>query len=190
MDGVRQRDPGGDGVSIRIPQTQAKVHGFRERLQWSEDASDEPFWDAIYEKAFPNMVWHQACTGNTEGQHRGVDRLVYFANDKVLRIDEKKRQAVYDDILLEYLSVDTTGAPGWIEKDLAIDYLAYAFMPTQRVYLFDWPMLRRAWQHYGEGWKAEYPHIEAQNNGYKTHGVAVPIPVLRDAVSLARIIQL
>lgn len=177
-------------MGILIPQTEMAIHDFKQQLEWSEEASDEPFWEAIYRKAFPNYVDSMLCSGNTTGQRRGVDRIVYLSNDSILRIDEKKRKKVYGDILLEYLSVDTTGAPGWIEKDLAIDYLAYAFMPTQRVYLFDWPMLRRAWGYYGEDWKAKYPDIPARNNGYTTHSVAVPIKVLRDAVSLARLIQL
>ena len=87
------------------------------------------------------------------------------------------------------MSVDTTGAPGWIEKDLAIDYLAYAFMPSRTVYLFDWLMLRRAWGQFGDEWKRKYKIPPAQNNGYKTHSVAVPIKVLRNAVALARRIQ-
>lgn len=166
-----------------------KTHDFRERLQFSEDASDAPFWDAVYRKAFPSMVWHNACPGNTEGQHRGVDRMIYLRNDRILRIDEKKREKDYPDILLEFLSVDTKGTPGWIEKDLAIDYLAYAFMPSRRVYLFDWLMLRRAWIGYGERWKAKYRIVKAQNNGYCTHSVAVPISELHKAVANSRIIE-
>lgn len=174
-----------------IEQTELKIHDFEDQLEWSERAGDEPFWEAVYKKAFPNMVTCVACTGDTKAQRRGVDRLVYLSNDKVLRIDEKKRKKVYDDILLEYVSVDTTGAPGWIEKDLAIDYLAYAFMPIQKVYLYDWPMLRRAWQAYGERWKRKYtPPVPARNNGYITYSVAVPIPILNTAVADARIIQL
>ena len=166
-----------------------KIHDFDQCLEFSEAASDEPFWDAVYRKAFPSMLWHQVCNGDTNGQRRGVDRLVYLSNDSVLRIDEKKRREQYTDILLEYISVDTTGAPGWIEKDLAIDYLAYAFMPTRRVYLFDWLMLRRAWLGYGARWKQKYRNIKARNNGYHTHGVAVPIGVIQNAVADARIIQ-
>ena len=169
---------------------ETKTHDFLERLEWSEDASDEPFWDEVYHKAFPNMLWHKLCSGDTDSQRRGIDRLVYLSNDRVLRIDEKKRAKDYKDILLEFISVDTTDAPGWIEKDLAIDYLAYAFMPSKCVYLFDWIMLRRAWVNYGEQWKSEYPIIQAQNDGYKTHCVAVPISVVRSKASTACVIQL
>ncbi len=168
----------------------AITHDFRQSLAYSEIASDEPFWDAVYKKAFPNIVNHMLASADTESQRMGIDRVLILGNGQVLKVDEKKRTEVYPDILLEYVSVDTKGTPGWIEKDLAIDYLAYAFMPTKKVYLFPWALLRRAWSHFKETWIKEYPRITAQNNGYKTISVAVPIDVLVKAVSAACIIQL
>lgn len=165
------------------------THDFNERLQWSEAQSDEPFWDAVYRKAFPNMVNHMLGSGDTQSQRMGIDRVILLGNGKTLYIDEKKRGKMYNDILLEFLSVDTTGAVGWIEKDLSIDYLAYAFMPNRRVYLFDWQMLRRAWLTFGEQWKQQCKIIIAKNKNYNTHSVAVPIKELRRAVSSATIIE-
>jgi len=166
------------------------THDFKERLNWSEEQSDEPFWEEVYKKAFPNMVSLAMCPGDTQSQRLGIDRVVVLSSGRVLKIDEKKRAKVYSDILLEYVSVDRTGALGWIEKDLQIDYLAYAFMPIKRVYLFDWCMLRRAWDHYKDKWMAEYQPKEAQNSTYKTISLPIPIKVLMDAVSTATIIQL
>lgn len=167
-----------------------QVHDFRQKLRESQLASDEPFWLAVYRKAFPNMVNHMPCPGDTESQRMGIDRIVLLANGRTLAIDEKKRDKVRNDILLEYLSNDVTGAAGWIEKDLAIDYLAYAFMPTKRVYLYDWCMLRRVWNQYRDEWKRKYSIPPAQNKGYKTHSVAVPIDLLNRKVATATIIQL
>lgn len=166
------------------------VHDFRERLAFSEVASDEPFWFEVYKKAFPNMVNFMPCPGDTVSQRQGIDRVILLASGRMLKIDEKKREKEYPDILLEYLSVDTTGAPGWIEKDLPIDYLAYAFMPTRRVYLFPWDMLRRTWINMKVDWLSKYPKIEAQNNGYKTHSIAIPTKDLLIAIKNASIIQL
>lgn len=166
------------------------VHDFKEMLAFSEQASDEPFWDAVYRKAFPGMVNHMLASGDTESQRMGIDRVIILSNGQVLKVDEKKRTKVYPDILLEYISVDKTGAPGWIEKDLAIDYLAYAFMQNRKVYLFPWLLLRRAWYHFKDKWIETYPKIVANNSNYKTISVAVPINVLVSAVSLASIIQL
>ena len=169
---------------------QPGLNDFRADLRFSIEASDEPFWDAVYRKAFPNMLSHMATVGKSQAQLLGIDRVIILASGKTLYIDEKKRREVYTDVLLEFISVDTSGAPGWIEKDLQIDYLAYAFMPSKRVYLFPWEMLRRAWRQWGDKWKREHQIVKAQNNGYKTHSVAVPIEKLRAAVSTACIIQL
>lgn len=169
---------------------QSSVSDFATDLRFSIEASDEPFWDAVYRKAFPTMVAHAPVTGKSQAQLLGIDRVITLASGKTLYIDEKKRREVYPDILIEFVSVDRTGAPGWIEKDLQIDYLAYAFMPSKQVYLFPWEMLRRAWGNYGNTWKSRYGIIRAANNGYNTLSVAVPIDKLRAAVSTACVIQL
>ncbi len=169
--------------------TQAPVHEFKERLQWSENKGDEPFWNAVYTKAFANLVNHMTCTGDTLSQRQGIDRVLHLASGQTLYIDEKKRDKDYDDILLEYVSVDTTGAPGWVEKDLNIDYLAYAFMPSKRCYLLPWLQLRRAWNNFGAEWKSTYRIVKASNPGYQTLSVAVPIKVLQTAITRASIID-
>lgn len=172
------------------------IHNFQEQLQWSESAGYEPFWDAVYRKAFPNLVNHMLCSGDTLGQRMGVDRLLYLSNNLTIAIDEKKRKEVYPDVLLEYISVDTTGAPGWMDKDLAIDYLAYAFIPTKQCYLFPWQLLRRAWLYFRNEWiqngqrkQDGFKIVWAQNNGYKTYSVAVPIKAVQSAIQRALIID-
>jgi hypothetical protein len=165
-------------------------HDFKERLAFSEQAGHEPFWDAVYRKAFPNMVNHMPCPGDHESQRQGIDRLILLNNGATLKIDEKKREKDRPDILLEYLSNDVTNAPGWIEKNLAIDYIAYAFMPSKRVYMLPWHFLKAAWQKNKAEWLKQYKIPPAQNNGYRTHCVAVPINVLYNAVYKATLIQL
>lgn len=180
--------PVGNSGGIKyMPDTQ--THDFIERLAYSNRASCEPFWDAIYRKAFPNMVNHMQCTGNTTSQRQGIDRLIHLSNGKTLYIDEKKRERDYPDILLEYISVDTTKTPGWIEKELMIDFLAYAFMPSLRVYLYPWPLLQRAWRGYKERWMIQYSPVQAKNRSYSTWSLPIPISVLQRAVSTAAIID-
>lgn len=167
----------------------AVVHEFQAELEFSQKASCETFWDAVYRKAFPNLVSHMPCPGNTASQRMGIDRVIHLSSGRTITVDEKKRRKDYPDILLEFVSVDTTGAPGWMEKDLAIDYLAYAFLPSRRCYLFPWDMLRRAWLNYRRDWLAKYPHWPAENAGYKTWSVAVPIQTVRKAVAQAALID-
>jgi len=165
-------------------------HDFKAQLKYSEESSDKEFWQKVYTIAFPSMVSNRLTGGDMKLQRLGIDRIVTLSNGANIKIDEKKRREARNDILIEYISVDTTGAPGWIEKDLAIDYIAYAFMPIQRVYLFPWQNLRRAWLRYKPYWLADYRPIIAQNRGYKTISVAVPISVLANAIWQASIIQL
>lgn len=190
------------------------IHDFNEQLAYSERSSCEPFWDAVYRKAFPNLVNHMVCSGNTQGQRMGVDRMIYLSNNLTIAVDEKKRRIDYGDVILEYISVDKTNAPGWIEKDLAIDYLAYAIMTTKQCYLFPFQLLRRVWCHFGKEWidlaeqnekaleekKSGNPQfrsykntgfrkVEAKNKGYSTWSIAVPAMLLRKKVSDASIID-
>jgi hypothetical protein len=193
-----------------------KVHDFQKQLAYSEQASYEPFWDAVYKKAFPNIINHMPCPGDSESQRMGIDRLIMLSNGLTIRIDEKKRKKYYnvDDILLEFISVDKTksrtGTPGWIEKDLAIDYLAYAVIPQKRCYLFPWQLVRRVWVAYGDQWiatadendrkKAEAKERgeyykgngfyikSAKNVGYWTWSVIVPMKTFRESLAQSSIV--
>lgn len=168
----------------------AKLHDFHERLCMSQTVSDEPFWTEIYRKAFVGYVGCLPVLEDSPAQRMGIDRFVILSSGQELRIDEKKREEVWPDILLEYLSNDQTNAPGWMEKELHIDYIAYAFMPAKRVHLYPWHLLRRAWEKHGSAWKQTYKKIPAKNAGYTTWSVAVPIAVLEQAVQEASVIQL
>lgn len=162
---------------------------FRDDLAFANDARLEDLWRKAYLLAFPDLVTLAATSRNGEHQRRGVDRLIYLPCDKILRVDEKLRRGVYDDVLLEFVHRETDGTaerPGWIEKDLPIDYLAYAFLPARTVYLFPWQELRRAWRRDNAAWRARYrivcSHNAGQTTPYDTYCVAVPIPVLLDAM--------
>ena len=89
------------------------MHDFKAQLEYSEQASCEPFWGKIYHKAFPSLVNHMPCAGDTKSQRMGIDRSIFLSNGKTLYIDEKKRRKIRNDILLEYISEDTTNAPAF-----------------------------------------------------------------------------
>ena len=172
------------------------AHNFEEDLQFSLDARYESFWDAIYEKAFVNLKKTVLCE-ELHYQKMGIDRFVHLTNTRIFAIDEKVRRRDYGDILLEYISNDQLSTPGWICKNLAIDFMAYGFIDTKRAYLFSWPMLRRVWQRFGDDWinlakahRQGFKHVEAKNVGYKTLSVAVPYSEIKKRLNQARIIQL
>ena len=152
--------------------------------------SDEDFWEEIYKKAFPGMVCQMKHDGKSQSQQLGIDRIIHFRSGKTLYIDEKKRRKEYPDILLECAHIGNNGNkwPGWIEKDLLIDYLAYAFMPSRKVLLYDWQMLRLAWVQNKQKWFDKFKPVSAENKDYKTYSLPIAFADLHKAVSVARII--
>lgn len=167
-------------------------------LQYSSQCSEEPFWQAVYKRAFPNMLFAQPATKNGQGQQLGIDRVIQLDSGKTILIDEKKRRTEYNDILLEYHSNNTKPIlDGWMNKDLLVDYIAYAFMKSQKVYLFDWLSLKRAWLSNGSEWfsKAKnkqdgFKIVVADNRYYKTLSIAVPTQVLLSAIIQPIIVEM
>lgn len=162
------------------------VHDFATSLDYGCDPEDDAFWAKAYKAFFPDYAGMSPTLKDAETQRRGTDRVVILHNGRAIRIDEKKRKKRYSDFCLEYLSNDRTGAPGWMEKPLPIDFLAYAFMDSQEVYMLPWDALRRVWLRNRNVWKEQYrPHVEALNKGYKTISVPVPIAEVYRAIGVA-----
>lgn len=164
------------------------VHDFQECLEMSHQADELPFWEEVYRKAFPNMAaminhrqdgWHQRA---------GIDRSVVLDNSNRILIDEKvrgrnkKTGAVYKDIALEYISNDRSGAPGWVCKSLAADYIAYAIAPFGWCFLLPVVQLQSAWEKNQQEWMKKYPCKPAPNKGYQTWFCAVPVNILFKAI--------
>lgn len=166
------------------------MHNFSESLKKSESEKLHPFWESVYKEMFPEFVEMSGTIGNMDMQRRGIDRVIILNNNKTVYVDEKIRFKEYNDILLEYISVSTTGAPGWMEKQIDIDWLAYAFVGSQKCYMIPFPLLKRVWKYYKQKWIEKYPKIEAENEGYHTISVAVPIPVIKEKISDATMIRL
>jgi len=82
---------------------------------------------------------------------------------------------VYEDIALEYLSNEQRGVPGWVCKPIRADFIAYAIAPLGRCYLLPVMQLQSAWLRQGEYWRQLYPCVRAQNCGYWTVSVGVPV---------------
>lgn len=164
------------------------IHDFKKNLRYSNKAEDHAFWVAIYKELFPNLVDIERCR-DIKRQKQGIDTILFLSNGAEIKIDEKKRREVYPDILLEYISVDRTNAPGWMEKDLKIDYLAYAKMPLKVCYLLPWSLLRRAWLYNKKEWMSKYKHVKGKNATYTTWSIAIPTDVLKKAIMRACLIE-
>lgn len=166
------------------------VHDFKESLEISHGYESAPWWPIVYRKAFPSFLSMASVRDDGWAQRGGIDRIVVLKSGKTLSIDEKVRKEKWPDILLERWSDRKGRTPGWIQKSLACDYIAYAFIPTQECYLLPFQQLRSAWRKYGRDWivKAEVEEdgfriVPALNKGYITESVAVPIKTVMSALS-------
>ena len=162
-------------------QRRPSVHSFQNDLQGSETDELQKWWERRY-KRFPGIVSLVRNQADNEAQRRGVDTLVFTANDRVFRIDEKCDTYPPKNYFLEYVSVDRFGAPGWIEKPLSCDFIAYGFINHNRCDFLPWPLLQLAWQQNGELWKRTYRPSSVQNSSYQTKGVPVPRGVVWNAM--------
>ena len=161
------------------------IADFNKDLDYSHKQSDQPFWRVIYQQAFPDMVSMVDVRTDGWAQRGGIDRIIITMSGRVWKIDEKARRNVYNDILLEFISNDKTQAPGWVAKDLACDFIAYAQVPAKRCYLLPVVPLQRAWHKHGESWRQKYGQIAAENVNYKTWNCPVPITELMHKIAQA-----
>lgn len=165
------------------------MNDFSNDLDYANVDREDSFWLPRYRKAFPAMIATNILPTNCIGQYLGIDRIIQLSSGVTLRIDEKLRRSNYNDILLEYISNDNKNTKGWIEKDLQIDYIAYAF-ENGLTYMLPWLFLKKCWGANKENWLKNYKEVRAENKGYTTVSVAIPARVLLDSLRDAMIVDL
>lgn len=172
------------------------MHNFAASLALSKEQEDAPWWREVYSRAFPGFNGMMSVRDDGWAQRGGIDRVVTLKSGKTITIDEKVRSKSYGDILLERWSGREKKTPGWIQKDLACDFIAYAFIPDKRCYLLPFLPLRTAWLQCGRDWidRAEagengFRKVLAINDGYTTESIAIPIPELLGAVHRAQVVD-
>jgi hypothetical protein len=165
-----------------------KTHRFEESLALSEAFSEAPWWFDLYRKAFPTIVSAVGVRDDGWAQRGGIDRVITLKCGRVFTVDEKVRTNDWPDILLERWSDQERRKPGWVQKPLACDFIAYAFAPSRRCYLLPVAPLQRAWRMNGRQWIERYGERHALNPGYRSSNVPVPITALMHAITAAMVL--
>jgi len=172
------------------------VHDFDESLARSHAQADHPMWERVYRSAFRDFSAMHSVRQDGWAQRAGIDRQVLLASGKVLKVDEKVREADYKDILVEVWSSMESKTPGWAWKDLDCDYIAYAVLPTETCYLLPFWELRRACEAHGQKWmeraiarRGGYRVVDARNRGYTTRSLAIPVDDLLGALARCMVID-
>jgi hypothetical protein len=166
-----------------------RQHDFRESLARSESYVDAPWWLDVYRSAFPGLQAAVSVRQDGWAQRGGIDRVLTLKCGRTFTVDEKVREKDWPDFALERWSDEARQAPGWVQKPLACDFIAYAFVPSRTCYLLPVPPLQRAWRLFGRHWIASYKEVRAQNRGYVTVSIAIPKPVLLRALGEAMTIH-
>lgn len=161
----------------------AKVHVFADSLALSHAFAEADWWERAYRAGIPGFQSMSSVRADGWAQRGGIDRIVTLKSGKTVLVDEKVRSHAWPDFLLERWSDRDRRRPGWIQKDLACDFIAYAFVETKVCHLLPYLPLRAAWLRHGREWVRRYPTILANNPGYVTESVAVPIPVVMAAIA-------
>lgn len=168
-----------------------RPHDFAGSLAYSHSQEDAGWWPEVYRQAFGRVASLASVREDGWAQRAGIDRVVTLATGKVVKIDEKVRRKDYDDILLERWSDLDRKTPGWVQKPLDADFIAYAFEPSCRCYLLPVLPLQRSWRVNGREWVAAYGTRHARNEDkvahrtWTTESVPVPIPRLLEALTEA-----
>lgn len=184
----------------RSPSTAARIkmeaskapnaHHFAASLALSRSFSDAPWWPELYNRAFPTLVSAVSVHDDGWAQRGGIDRVLTLSCGRVYTVDEKVRTHDWPDILLEQWSDEARRSPGWVQKPLACDFIAYAFAPSRRCYLLPVNLLQRAWRLHGRSWLKDHGQRRAQNRGYVSTSVPVPISDLMQGMIDAMLVGL
>ena len=150
----------------------ARIHRFRDSHDLAAQYGPD-WWIPIYRRAFPTLMSAVAIEQDGWAQRAGIDRLLTLACGRTFTVDEKIRTADWPDVLLERWSDEARRSPGWVQKPLAADFIAYAHAPAATCVLLPVPALQRAWRQHGRQWVGLYGTRRAQNQGY----VSVSVPV-------------
>lgn len=164
-------------------------HDFKESLALSAAQADAPWWLDVYRSAFPSLASSVSVRDDGWAQRGGIDRVLTLSSGRTLTIDEKVRQVDWPDFLLERWSDEAKQKPGWIQKPLACDYIAYAFIESATCYLLPTLTLQRAWRTFGRDWIEKYQPVRAHNRTYVTVSVPVPRDILLKALTDAMIVR-
>lgn len=117
----------------------------------------------------------QITPATMEQQRQGIDRVFFFPATGSIDTIEYKADSIAGktgNAFIETVSVDTPSIskPGWAITSQA-KYLAYMVTDPETIYLILMQRLRANLP----TWQQRYPTKAAQNQGYRTLGVVVPI---------------
>jgi len=158
-----------------------RVHNFRESHDQSE--RDAGWFLPFYRKIWPDAK-HYHRVKNVQWQKKGIDTRIDFEGFWV-GVEEKLRSKYRPDVALEVWSNFEGKVKGWAVKDQVSTWLAYGWQDVNRLLLLEYPTLqavlsenRPEWQTHAENKEAGFFLAKAQNPGYTTISICVPLAII------------
>lgn len=153
---------------------------FQRDLEESNSIQNTEWWNTVHKTAFRNVVQVRPVLDKLT-QSRGVDRVILTqahedAPIHKITIEEKLDQTSYHNMALETKSTargDDEGTPGWINKPLISNLLAYGFAQRGEVHYFDTIEFMNLWKSNEVEWKRYY----GERRVYSSHARVVPVPI-------------
>lgn len=142
----------------------AKYYQFQAQL--AEGQAHERHLDDVFAK------WFAIKPATAAQQRLGIDRIFRHRDGSVYQVEYKADSLAgkTGNAFVETISVDTTGKPGWAITSQATT-LVYMVTEPETVYVIPMVRIRTLLPR----WQAVYRTTTAQNDGYQTHGVLVPL---------------
>jgi hypothetical protein len=172
------------------------IHKFHDSLAKSHEYEDAEWWEQVYKSAFRDFAAMVSTRQDGWAQRGGIDRVITLSFGRTITVDEKVREKDWPDVLLETWSDKERKSPGWMQKKLAIDYIAYAYAESRTCLLLPFDLLRVAWLDNGADWILQarnrsngYRVVHAKNQGYTTESIAVPRDDLLSAIQGAMVVN-
>lgn len=156
------------------------VHEWKEKYE--EGKSYEAEQDAIFSR------WFLAEPVNEAVDRSGIDRKFTtreFPFHFTVQYKADVRAADTGRLFIEVISNDRRGTPGWGIKCEA--NIISVYIPQRRVvYLLSAPLLRM----FVPIWYMQFAIHKAQNDGYATHGICVPVAVVEESAVCLHVMRL
>jgi|TARA_Y100000310_G_scaffold96219_1_gene93983 hypothetical protein len=151
------------------------------KTQFVSGKADEAKLDKFFSR------WYEIIPVNRDAERKGVDRIFTHKDDGRKYVVEYKadsKAAETGNVFIETISVDTAKKPGWAYTSYAQLLIIY-IPPTGQVYVCHLSVIKGLL----EAWKKQYKTTSAQNDGYKTWGILVPLHELHNTAWQVRIIS-
>jgi hypothetical protein len=152
--------------------------------QFEKSRAVEAKWAPVLDHALADAYPLERASRDDEW--KGNDRFVIDDDGQRVGVEYK-----FDEVwqrtrnaFFETVSNSVSGRPGWLVT-CAAKWLLY-FLTPHEVLVFHMERLREA----GRDWQKRYPVRAAQNVGYKTLGLCVPVTVARRTAESVSHIQL